>query len=988
MRLLFTWIAILFPAIAQGQQQLEWNWNRMHIAIDSSVESDLSARSGEIIKEFHDALTEAENTLGYKASGSLHFEAYNNLNEYEMALRGHSAYRHLQGLSIEDANDGIFPLYLHVTKEELRQQLRWGIAYSLLREYLFGITVKQRFDQAKLTRLPAWILYGFCRYFAMGWEASDQDEWQYFFDNRAFQNSNHILAQSQDVYGQFVWKELSYTLGTGALSSFWFVIKYTGQIDAAFQYHLGMDFHQWMAPYVTQDRSESRSSSLFQSDLDWGSNLMGHPILDMILDSVPNRGIATFYWPGKQVVAFSDFERSHRWVRMRDQVSLCRSLCFSRTMIWNHKDGHDWESLWKEDDHWVWSRWSERGELEQRESWEFKGHPLQAFYLDSRLYITEQVGNRQQASVFGSNPLPHILSDRNEIHALPQSSLFKLKHKDSSSYSLFSTLEQKAVNGLNNYSIEFIVGESKPYWSVIASQNEEYHWLFVSDSAANIRLLGELPLGGYFPTIGYTENPQLRYITDYLDGQSRVRLYSIKVKPDSLQALSNPNHSASPPISKEDGQLGSSAPQNVQFLGPFEKPSRPRTQLLAREPQFPNMELSPHLRWYYIKHVSVKLSNRRSPLLIPTEIPFGQLYNSPVTPDFFTQIASSDLRHRLEVNALVSPDFRRNALSLTQEYDLTKSLTVGQDLQWLSRRVVLGDKNKHWQSWNVELYAKQSWTNRSQLAAGLNYEHAFLGSLFTSDASLSEMSMKQGMLSVRVDWIRNCGDLPFLRSLDKADFNARMMAAHSPGLTGLGSADFQLNLRKQSGRQLQWNSTLYLHYAPGKDAIIYWVGGSQGWTSQNAWVTPYSGIFNNRSVWQQIGPGIRGFQSGARLGSSYAVLNQTLSSPILQYLHKGLMHSEFSKSLILFVFNDVGTSFFGWSPKAEGNPFNTQYRNTPNYALSVTSKRNPYLGSAGIGIQARIMGYHWRLERAWGYQERKVQSPLWHISMGKSIDWD
>ena len=244
------------------------------------------------------------------------------------------------------------------------------------------------------------------------------------------------------------------------------------------------------------------------------------------------------------------------------------------------------------------------------------------------------------------------------------------------------------------------------------------------------------------------------------------------------------------------------------------------------------------------------------------------------------------------------------------------------------------------------------------------------------------------MWSANFDWIRNCGDLPLMRSMDRADFSARLMAAHSSGLTGMGSADFKLNMHKQSGRQLQWKSTLSLHYAPGKDAIIYWVGGSPGWISQNAWVSPHNGIFNNRSIWQQLGPGIRGFQSGARLGSSYAVLNQTLSSPILQYLHKGLMHSEFSKSLIVFVFNDVGTSFFGLSPQAEGNPFNTQYMNTPNYLLTVTSKRNPYLGSAGIGLQARFLGCHWRLEKAWGYQERKVQSPVWHISLGKSIDWD
>ncbi len=987
MRLLFTWIAILFPAIALGQQQLEWNWNRMHIAIDSSGESDLSARSSEIIQQFYKALTEAENTLGYKASGSLHFEAFNDLNKYELALREHSAYRHLQGLSIEDANDGIFPLYLHATQEEMQQQLRWGIAYSLLREYLFGITVKQRFDQAKLTRLPGWILYGFCRYFAMGWKASDMDEWQYFYDNRAFQNSNHILAQSQDVYGQFVWKEISQNLGTGSLSSIWFVIKYTGQIDAAFQYHLGMDFHQWIAPYLTKVRPQTQSS-LFQSDLDWGSGLMGHPLIDIVLDSVPNRGIATFFWPGKQAVAFCDFERSHRWIRIRDQVSLCRDLCFSQTLIWNHKDKKDWESLWKEDDHWVWSRWSERGELVQRDIWEFTGHPLQAFYIESKLYITEQIGDHQQASVFGTNPLPFAMGDWKEIRSVASPGILEFKYHDSIGRSMYSTAEQKKLEGLAAYHIQSMVGESRPYWSIIASQNDQYHWLLGSESAASIHLMGEWPLEGHFPIIGYTGNTQIRFISDYLEGQARVRLFSIKAKPDSLQSLLKPANSHTPISHIEIDQPGAIPSSTVQFLGPFAKPSKPRTQLINREPQFPSMELLPHIRWYYIKHASVKFSNRNSPLLIPVELPLSHLYNSPVTPDFFTQISSSDLRHRLEINALISPDFKRHSLSLSQEYDLKKGLTIGQELQMLRRRVIVEEKNKHWQSWNLELSANRIWTNRSEWGTGICYEHAYVGNLFTTDASLHDPVKEQGMWSVHFDWLRNCGDLPFLRNLDYADFSARLVAAHSPGLSGMGSADFKLNMHKQSGRQLRWNSTISLHYAPGKDAIIYWVGGSQGWTSREAWVNPYTGIFNDRSLWQQMGPGIRGFQSGARLGSSYAVLNQTLSSPILQYLHTGLMHSEFSKSLILFVFNDVGTSFFGLSPQSEGNPFNTQYLSTPNYSLSVTSKRNPYLGSAGIGLQARFLGYYWRLERAWGYQERKVQSPIWHISMGKSIDWN
>jgi hypothetical protein len=993
MRFLFVFLAALAPIFAKGQNQLEWNWNRMHIAIDSSVRLDLAARSPEIIREFHEALIEAENTLGYKASGSLHFQAYNDLTQYELALAEHSVYRHLQGLSVVDANDGIFPLYLHATSQELKQQLRWGIAYGLLREYLFGITVKQRFDQAKLTQLPAWILYGYCRYFAMGWNANDQDEWRYFYDNRAFQNSNHIMPQGQDVYGQFVWKELVQTLGTGTLSSFWFVIKYTGQVDAAFQYHLGMDFHEWMQDHQLEESTWEGSSSLFQSDLDWGYTLMGHPILEMALDSVPNRGTASFYWPGKQVIAFSDFEHNHRWIRMREQVALCRELSFNRALFWNHKDGHDWESLWKENDRWVWTRWSNRGELQQREEWEFKGHPLQVFYLESNLYITEQIGAKQQASPFGHSPLPLSLTSWKEAQSLslPSGSnavLFSVLSVDSTGSAFYSSAHQTTVDGLSNLRVESCVSESQPYWSLMAQQQENHHWIFGSDSGGIYSILGELPVDGYFPVLGNTTNPQSRYISDYRHGQARVRLYSIKNKPDSLSPLLLQGLNEGSEALNLDSL--SSLPQipTVQFLGPFAKPEKTLAQLGNRQPVFPEFELSTRLRWYYIKHASIKLSNRRSPLLVPVQLPMGSLFNSVLTPDFYTEIGSSDLKHRLELQALISPDFKRNSMSLSQEYDLTKSLTLGHNLQLARRRVLVQNQNKHWQAWNLDVFAISNGANKSQFESGLRYEHSYLGTLFTTDAALQENSQTQGLLSFHLDWIRNCHDWPFFRLMDQADYRASLVATHSPGYSGMGSADFQLTLRKKSGRQLQWDAQVWLHYAPGKDAIIQWVGGSPGWTSQSAWSSPYAGIFNQRSGWQQQSAFIRGFQSGTRLGSSFAVLNQTLSSPVLQYLHKGLMHSEFSKSLIVYAFNDVGTAFFGPTPQAEGNPFNTQYLNTPNYALSITSKRNPYVASAGIGLQTKVLGYHWRLERAWGYMERKVQSPLWHISMGKTIDWE
>jgi hypothetical protein len=94
------------------------------------------------------------------------------------------------------------------------------------------------------------------------------------------------------------------------------------------------------------------------------------------------------------------------------------------------------------------------------------------------------------------------------------------------------------------------------------------------------------------------------------------------------------------------------------------------------------------------------------------------------------------------------------------------------------------------------------------------------------------------------------------------------------------------------------------------------------------------------------------------------------------------LSSEFLKHFTITAFADVGCAFTGKSPADVKNPYNTHYLNTPNYSMTITSRRNPWLLGLGYGVRSRILGYFVKYDRARGWQEGKWESPMQYLSLG------
>lgn len=170
----------------------------------------------------------------------------------------------------------------------------------------------------------------------------------------------------------------------------------------------------------------------------------------------------------------------------------------------------------------------------------------------------------------------------------------------------------------------------------------------------------------------------------------------------------------------------------------------------------------------------------------------------------------------------------------------------------------------------------------------------------------------------------------------------------------------------------------------GSEQNLYFLGGVDNWlfpTNITEIPTPPDGNF----AYQTQAANLRGFGSNIRNGSSYALINAELRSPIFKYFSRRI-RSSFIRNFQLVGFFDVGTAWAGTSPYSDENPLNTSFfpEDNPNSAVrvKVTYFRDPIVAGYGVGARALLFGYFARVDYAWGIETREIQPPMWHFSLG------
>jgi hypothetical protein len=199
----------------------------------------------------------------------------------------------------------------------------------------------------------------------------------------------------------------------------------------------------------------------------------------------------------------------------------------------------------------------------------------------------------------------------------------------------------------------------------------------------------------------------------------------------------------------------------------------------------------------------------------------------------------------------------------------------------------------------------------------------------------------------------------------------------------ISAIDAKINVSKRF-RMLNWDTRIKSRYSFTQKNIFYWLMSNNGWIDPNQFnnSSGYSGEFNSQYPLQGVGGNVRGISSASRGGTSFFNIQSEISLPITRLIPSYSINGPFLKSLKFFIWGDAGIGFVNGSPYHYKNPYNTLVYSTPNYLLTATANRDPWISSRGFGIKFKLIEMDFRLEYGLGKVGDLSTRPLFSISMG------
>lgn len=127
---------------------------------------------------------------------------------------------------------------------------------------------------------------------------------------------------------------------------------------------------------------------------------------------------------------------------------------------------------------------------------------------------------------------------------------------------------------------------------------------------------------------------------------------------------------------------------------------------------------------------------------------------------------------------------------------------------------------------------------------------------------------------------------------------------------------------------------------------------------------------------------LRGFDYNTMYGNNFILLNAELRLPMIKYLYKGPIASNFLRNFMLVGFTDVGSAWSGRSLLSKENSINTNVTTQGPFTITTINSRNPFLVGYGLGARTMMLGYYVKFDFALGKQDNSAPTKRYYLTLG------
>jgi hypothetical protein len=973
---------------------IELAYGRVHLNFNS-CDSDIVQN-----KPFVDSLfsiaernyQELEGLLGYKSSLQFTATVYNDINDYHEALKLNAVWLERISGTVKYSQEYNYPIYANCNYDLIRSQFIYSLSHFVFHEFLLGISVRQKLSQTGSHTIPNWFLQGLGAYLASGWNANSADEYAFYECKGGFKSPNQIVPMGAQVYGKKIWRDLFQTYGKSVVSTMMFVLKYTGNAESAIEYVTGKSFDVW-----DKERLSGQNQPLgtpINTEIDLPLKYRSIPIKKIVKH---NEKLAIqWYTPGLfKVSIYNSISKKLYDVISYEYPVLLDELNFQPIhligFIVNEKSSQsqphsafDWLSMeFVVDRHRTLVYIDSAGKRRYSED-------LGEVKIERSLMERLDIAHQQNDSIYYAIDIMKIEKDRWVM-------LFNQLMGNATKTLRVDTLTEKPI-------VRGLVIEGQGQLSYVQSEGEVwrlrfYHFKDNSDyrwqSEVKNSFYTQSSAGGLENIIESSFGSSLSSVRLLDPAKETVRELELLAKNDSID-----NRKKKEIPNKISTQLleVDSLQSSWEYLVAF--PKRTWTSSLNNDKTLHysgKYDSSKGRNSFYLSQGGLYFGNADYPLPYLNEIKQYFLYNQPFTPEMRFYLIDKNHNYRMSFGILSNLALNRLGLRMQQTVNLGK-YQIDQQLLTRSRTFYLNEMSLKKNATNFfSVSIRRNWISNFGLSSGIhimddvyfdkivnpgfssfkNYRFKTAGLVFGLDWNNRQRSMRLENVwlislksSIKINQVSTAKEIP----------NRVYVNGNSMGTSYLFHLD--LNVDKQLVRGVYFKSKIMANKSAGNALTLFWVGGSEGWISRDMWQIDISKEYSNtKYLYRANGGFVRGFLSGERIGTgSLSIQNEILTQPFKQFGQK-IIKQHFYESLTLYGFLDIGTAFIGNSPANPMNPFNTVVVTTPNYWMSITSKRNPYLVGTGLGVSANVLRTPIRYELAFGLKEGKLMSPIQQVCM-------
>ena len=990
--LLFGMLA--YSSINAKAGSIELAYGRVHLNFNSS-DSDIVQN-----KPFVDSLFriaelnyhELEGLLGYKSSLQFTATIYNDINDYHEALKVNAVWLERISGTVNYSQEYNYPIYANCNYDQIRSQFVYSLSHFVFHEFLLGISVRQKLSQTGSHSIPNWFLQGLGAYLASGWNANSADEYAFYECKGGFKSPNQIVPMGAQVYGKKIWRDLFQTYGKSVVSTMMFVLKYTGNAESAFEYVTGKSFDAW-----DKERLSGQNQPL-------GTPINTEIDLPLKYRSIPIKKIVKH----NEKLAIQWFSPGLFKVSMYNSISkkLYDVISYEYPVLLDELNFQPIQLV---------------GFLVKENSSQSLPHSAvdllsMEFVVDRHrtLVFIDSAGKRRSSVALGEIKIERLLMERLDIARQQNDSIYYaidiMKIEKDRWVMLFNQLIGNATKTLRVDTltekpiVRGLVVEGQGQLSYVQSEGEVwrlrfYHFKDNSDyrwqSEVKNSFYTQSSVGGLENIIESSFGGSLSSVRLLDPAKETVRELELLAKNDSIN---NQKKKEVPNKISSNLEEVDSLHSSWEYLVAF--PKRTWTSSINSEKTkyySGKYDSSKGRNSFYLSQGGLYFGNADYPLPYLNEIKQYLLYNQPITPEMRFYLIDKNHNYRMSFGILSNLALNRLGLRMQQTFKWGK-YQIEQQLLTRSRTFYLNEMSLKKNATNFfSVSIRRNWISNFGLSSGIqimddiyfdkivnpgfssfkNYRFKTAGLVFGLDWNNRQRAMR-----LENSWLISLKSSIKINQVSTAKVipNRVYVNGNSMGTSYL--FHLNLNIDKQLVRGVYFKSNIMANKSAGNALTLFWVGGSEGWISRDMWQNDISTEYSNtKYLYRANGGFVRGFLSGERIGTgSLSIQNEILTQPFKQFGQK-IIKQHFYESLTLYGFLDIGTAFIGNSPGNPMNPFNTVVVTTPNYWMSITSKRNPYLVGTGLGVSANVLRTPIRYELAFGLKEGKLMPPIQQVCM-------